>query len=168
MVFSLNCSHLSLLTTISAFIPQNLSSGERSSFFSLLTSGAALGTLLTGIVGSFLLDYFGWQMAFRIIGFLGITWALSMRFYAMSSDRNRVINLSMQNRLTTNNTTTIPSVPWLQIFKKSSFWSMVIAHACQNNCFFVLLSWLPTYFHDGFPQAKVYHYFDSAVSRNDF
>ena len=24
-------------------------------------------------------------------------------------------------------------------------------HFCQNNCFFILLSWLPTYFHDNFP-----------------
>lgn len=134
---------------------QNLGSSERSSFFSLLTSGSALGTLLTGIIGSFLLDYFGWQMAFRIIGFFGIVWALFMRFYAMNADRNRVINVSMPNRLTTNNTAVMPCVPWLQIFQRSSFWSMVIAHACQNNCFFVLLSWLPTYFHEGFPQAKV-------------
>lgn len=35
------------------------------------------------------------------------------------------------------------------------FRSCVIGHACQNNCFFLLLSWLPTYFHDTFPDAKV-------------
>ena len=29
-----------------------------------------------------------------------------------------------------------------------------ICHFCQNNCFFILLSWLPTYFHDNFPQAQ--------------
>lgn len=135
--------------------PQHLSSSERSSFFSLLTSGSAFGTLLTGILGSFMLDYFGWQMAFRIIGFLGIIWALMMRFYTMSSDRNRIINLSMPNRLCITNVGVNDSVPWLLLFRKSAFWAMVIAHACQNNCFFVLLSWLPTYFHEGFPQAKV-------------
>lgn len=147
----------------------------------MLTSGSALGTLLTGIVGSFILDYFGWQMAFRIIGFLGIAfltifaltfyiktnysfvffkfigivWALTMRFYTMSSDRNRIINLSMPNRLCTTNVGANDSVPWLLLFRRAAFWAMVIAHACQNNCFFVLLSWLPTYFHEGFPQAKV-------------
>lgn len=47
---------------------QNLCSTERSSFFSLLTSGSAVGTLLTGILGSFILDYFGWPSVFRIIG----------------------------------------------------------------------------------------------------
>lgn len=134
---------------------QNLSSKERTSFFSLLTSGSAFGTLLTGIVGSFLMDYFGWRSAFRVIGGLGIAFALMMRFYTMSLDRNRVINLSVPNRLCTNGSSGSDSVPWLALFRRSSFWAMVITHACQNNCFFVLLSWLPTYFHEGFPHAKV-------------
>lgn len=47
---------------------QNLSATERTSFFSLLTSGSAVGTLLTGTLGSFILDYFGWSSVFRIIG----------------------------------------------------------------------------------------------------
>lgn len=79
-----------------------------------------------------------------------------MRFYTMSSDRNRIINVSIPNRLCTTNANCAPdsSVPWLKYFGRPSFWAMVITHACQNNCFFVLLSWLPTYFHEGFPHAK--------------
>lgn len=144
------------LVLLNPFSPlQNLSSSERTSFFSMLTSGSALGTLLTGLLGSFLLDYFGWATAFRVIGFLGLAWALLMRYYAMSSDRNRIINLSVPNRLCSTNGCNEKSVPWLRLFGRASFWAMVITHACQNNCFFVLLSWLPTYFHDGFPHAKV-------------
>ena len=30
----------------------------------------------------------------------------------------------------------------------------IVCHFCQNNCFFILLSWLPTYFHDNFPGSK--------------
>lgn len=151
----LNFQFLSLIG-ICFHVPdvQYLNSSERTSFFSLLTSGSAFGTLLTGVLGSFILDYFGWQMAFRAIGFLGIAWALMMRFYTMSSDRNRVINVSLPNRLCATNVAS-DSVPWLLLFRRSPFWAMVIAHACQNNCFYVLLSWLPTYFHEGFPHAKV-------------
>lgn len=79
-----------------------------------------------------------------------------MRYYTMSSERYRVINVSIPNRLCVNsNAGEETSVPWLKLFGKASFWACVLAHACQNNCFFVLLSWLPTYFHDGFPQAQV-------------
>lgn len=84
----------------------------------------------------------------------------------MSSERYRVINLSIPNRLCINNRTTEDSVPWLKLFGKASFWACVLAHACQNNCFFVLLSWLPTYFHDGFPQAKVSSKIISINGRN--
>lgn len=107
-------------------------------------------------MGSFLLDYFGWQIAFRIIGFFGIAWALIMRYYTMSSDRNRVIHVSIPSRLCATNAKcdVDNSVPWLKLFVRPCFWAMVLTHACQNNCFFVLLSWLPTYFHDAFPQAK--------------
>lgn len=86
---------------------------------------------------------------------MGIAWALVMRYYTMSSDRYRIINVSIPNRLCTQHNRTEDTVPWLKLFGSASFWACVIAHACQNNCFFVLLSWLPTYFHDGFPQAKV-------------
>ena len=33
--------------------------------------------------------------------------------------------------------------------------SLIIGHFCENNAFFILLSWLPTYFHENFPDAKV-------------
>lgn len=145
---------------------QNLSAAERTSFFSLLMSGSAAGTLLTGIMGSFILDYFGWQFVFRIIGVLGLAWALMMRYYTMAAERRRVVNVSLPHRLCVNNRVgglgggageggADEAVPWLRLFGRMSFWACVLAHACQNNCFFVLLSWLPTYFHDEFPQAEV-------------
>ena len=36
----------------------------------------------------------------------------------------------------------------------SSSRACAACHFCQNNCFFILLSWLPTYFHDNFPSAQ--------------
>lgn len=112
-----------------------------------------MGTLLTGILGSFVLDYFGWSYVFRVIGFMGIAWALVLRYYAMAGERNRIINVSVPSRLCVNKSS-VDTVPWLKYFSKLSFWACVLTHACEMNCFFVLLSWLPTYFHDGFPHAK--------------
>ncbi|XP_071570442.1 voltage-gated purine nucleotide uniporter SLC17A9-like isoform X2 [Temnothorax nylanderi] len=50
--------------------------------------------------------------------------------------------------------TTGYTLPWSKLLSQPPFWSCVIGHACQNNCFFVLLSWMPTYFHDTFPEVK--------------
>lgn len=143
---------------------QNLGSSERASFYSMLTIGSAIGTLLTGFLGSFILDYFGWPSVFRVIGFLGLFWALFLRYYTMSSERNRVINLSAPNQLCSKIGSNETSVPWLKLFIKPSLWACVLAHACEMNCFFVLLSWLPTYFHEGFPQAQVkFFYFNYLI-----
>lgn len=46
------------------------------------------------------------------------------------------------------------SVPWLMLFVKPAFWSLLVGHFCENNAFYILLSWLPTYFHENFPDAK--------------
>ena len=44
-------------------------------------------------------------------------------------------------------------VPWLTYLSHRALWACIISHFCQNNCFFILLSWLPTYFHDNFPEV---------------
>ncbi|KAL9872846.1 voltage-gated purine nucleotide uniporter SLC17A9-like isoform 1-T1 [Glossina fuscipes fuscipes] len=56
---------------------QNLCSTERTSLFTLLTSGSAMGALLTGVLSSFVLDYFDWSCVFRVVGFMGIAWIIN-------------------------------------------------------------------------------------------
>lgn len=71
----------------------------------------------------------------------------------MSYDRNRIINVSIPNRICAK-AGNQEAVPWLRLFIKPAFWACALAHACEMNCFFVLLSWLPTYFHETFPLAQ--------------
>jgi ACS family sodium-dependent inorganic phosphate cotransporter-like MFS transporter 9 len=53
---------------MSSLTSQHLAEKERASFFSVLTSGSAIGTLFTGTFGSYLLDYYGWPAVFYVIG----------------------------------------------------------------------------------------------------
>nr|CAD7455016.1 unnamed protein product [Timema tahoe] len=63
--------------SMSSLTSQNLIESERASFFSILMSGSAFGTLVTGTLGSFVLDYFGWQAVFYTIGLVTeYQWAL--------------------------------------------------------------------------------------------
>lgn len=133
---------------------QNLSESERGNFFSLLTSGSAFGTLATGLIGTFLLDYFGWPYVFQVIGFMGLSWALLLRYYTISSERKRVINISASNLCQKNGSNS--SVPWLKILSSYHLWACLIGQACEMNCFFVLLSWLPTFFSESFPHQETY------------
>ncbi|XP_012255342.2 solute carrier family 17 member 9 [Athalia rosae] len=123
---------------------QRLHEADRASFFSLLTSGSALGTLLTGSLGSYLLDNYNWTKVFQVLGGLGLLWTVLLSYYSFS----------LMQRAAPNKSLTANSLPWFQLLSKPPFWACVLGHACQNNCFFVLLSWMPTYFHDTFPEGK--------------
>merc|ERR1712142_17071 len=48
------------------------------------------------------------------------------------------------------------TMPWLTYLKSPALWACAVCHFCQNNCFYILLSWLPTYFHDNFPAEKAW------------
>ncbi|XP_019883372.1 solute carrier family 17 member 9 isoform X3 [Camponotus floridanus] len=64
--------------------------------------------------------------------------------------------LPFKERTISTKSSTNYTLPWFKLLSKPPFWSCVIGHACQNNCFFVLLSWMPTYFHDIFPEVKIW------------
>merc|ERR1719429_527004 len=61
--------------------------------------------------------------------------------------------MSSNGNLLSHSTSSTDQVPWLIYMKSPALWACVICHFCNNNCFFILLSWLPTYFHDNFPEA---------------
>ena len=126
---------------MSSLASKQLSGKNRASFFSLATSGSALGILLTGTFGSYILDNSNWQTVFYLVGGTCCIWTY-LFFFLCQTSTNVFINFENH------------SIPWKNLFQKPAFWSCVFAHACQNNCFFILLSWLPTYFHDMFPDAK--------------
>ena len=45
-------------------------------------------------------------------------------------------------------------VPWRLIFRHIAFWSLLIAEYTHRNATNIVVSWLPTYFHDTFSGAR--------------
>ncbi|NIG60870.1 solute carrier family 17 member 9 [Pontoporia blainvillei] len=45
-------------------------------------------------------------------------------------------------------------VPWRQLFRKPSVWAAIISQLSAACSFFILLSWLPTFFKETFPSSK--------------
>lgn len=45
-------------------------------------------------------------------------------------------------------------VPWRQLFRKASVWAAICSQLCSACSFFILLSWLPTFFKETFPNSK--------------
>ncbi|XP_036101006.1 solute carrier family 17 member 9 isoform X8 [Molossus molossus] len=47
-----------------------------------------------------------------------------------------------------------PRVPWRQLFRKPSVWAAIFSQLSAACSFFILLSWLPTFFKETFPSSK--------------
>lgn len=58
-------------------------------FFSTAMVGTALGTLLTGTVGSVVSEAFGWPAVFYAIGLVALVWVAVLKYYAMETHRQR-------------------------------------------------------------------------------
>lgn len=43
---------------------------------------------------------------------------------------------------------------WLNQVDYDSFRAIIVCHVCSTNAYFIVVSWLPTYFHETFPSEK--------------
>jgi ACS family sodium-dependent inorganic phosphate cotransporter-like MFS transporter 9 len=102
-----------------------------------------------------------------------MAWLLYVRYYLVAKDRKRALILSMKDNVTSQLPRDQIKVPWGTLFIKPAFWfvfkqshfapssdallcrAVVVGHFCNNNAYFILLSWLPTYFQENFPGEKV-------------
>lgn len=120
---------------------------ERGFLMSTLSSGTYLGTLVAGGLGSVMLENYGWEHLFYCIGFLSGLWALLVWYFLVKGkeipEQKQMPSSAHQSK-----------IRWLNYIKKPPVWSMIIAHMCSASSFYVLLSWLPTYFEESFPNAK--------------
>lgn len=120
---------------------------ERGFLMSTMNSGTYFGTLLAGGLGSIMLENSGWEHLFYCIGLLSGLWALLVWYFLIKGK-----DISKQKQ--TSESSDPSKTRLLSYLKKPPVWSMVIAHMCAGSTFYVLLSWLPTYFEETFPNAK--------------
>ncbi|KAK3602604.1 hypothetical protein CHS0354_034330 [Potamilus streckersoni] len=146
------------MPTVTSLVGHFVPPEERSSFSGLVVAGTYGGTLLCGSVGSLLLETYGWRSVFYFLGVCGMMWMLITRYCVINRHRQKYlpfITVVDEDSLVVKGLhKDSRSVPWVTLFVKPAFWSLLIGHFCQNNAFYILLSWLPTYFHENFPDAK--------------
>lgn len=144
----------------SSLVSKRIMESEKAFTFSFITSGQHLGTLFCGIVGSVVLENYGWRITFQMIGVLCLAWVYYYKNYVLTKSRT-IMNMQIakdaldeqQTSLLTSSVNS-NSVPWMGILTKPSFWALIVAHVCQNNAYYILLTWFPTYFQENYPGSK--------------
>lgn len=136
---------------LTSLLSQRVQESERSFTYSTVGAGSQVGTLVTGGIGSVLLDRCGWQSVFYFSGGLTLLWVYYVYKYLLD-EKDLVLALGV---LAQGLPVTRPSkVPWRQLFRKASVWAVICSQLSSACSFFILLSWLPTFFKETFPHSK--------------
>ncbi|XP_030641057.1 solute carrier family 17 member 9 [Chanos chanos] len=139
--------HYPSLTSICA---QRVVEGERGFLTSALGCGCYLGMLLVGWIGSLMLEWYGWKSVFYGAGLLSGIWAYSIWRFLLQGP---LFSLELLCSNCVAQTRPL-NTKWMNLFKHPCVWAMGFAHLCFNSSYFCLMSWLPTFFKETFPQAK--------------
>jgi len=115
---------------------------ERSRCLSFVSGGGALGTtiaLLTSPVASH-----SWEKVFYAFGFVGFVWVGYALMYLQSAppapSSTSQIGSKLQGKKPRMN------IGYLKLLTKKPFAAICIAHFCYNWSYYIVLSWVPTYF----------------------
>ncbi|XP_066558477.1 voltage-gated purine nucleotide uniporter SLC17A9 [Amia ocellicauda] len=137
--------------SLASLCSQKVPEGERGFLMSTVGSGSYLGTLVIGGAGSLMLDLYGWESVFYISGLSAVLWAYCMWKYLLKGEGPVILLESFGNGVSQCK---VSKRHWFQLFRQRPVWAVIITHLCTASTFFTLLSWLPTFFNDSFPDSK--------------
>uniref|UniRef100_A0A8C9NPT7 Voltage-gated purine nucleotide uniporter SLC17A9 n=1 Tax=Serinus canaria TaxID=9135 RepID=A0A8C9NPT7_SERCA len=137
--------------SLASLLSQRVRESERAFTYSTVGTGSQFGTLLIGGAGSLLLDWYGWESVFYFSGLLTLLWVYCTCKYLLSEKELTIPMNYLTRGLSVPKQT---KVPWKQLFRKAPIWAVIIAQLSTASTFFTLLSWLPTFFKETFPDSK--------------
>lgn len=137
---------------ISKWVPQQ----ERARSLSLTYSGMYLGSVVGLWLCPTLIVAFGWQSVFHIFGALGFVWWLFWQTGSTSTPQQSssiskteldfILKDAKSSDAPNSSSAPADKVPWGKLLSEPATWAIIVAHFCTTWGYFVLLTWLPTYF----------------------
>jgi MFS transporter, ACS family, solute carrier family 17 (sodium-dependent inorganic phosphate cotransporter), other len=122
---------------------------ERARSVALNASGIALGTVAALLLTPMIVLAWGWQAVFYCFGLLGFLWYAFWQFFASDSPETHSSIHPTEVQFIRTNSPSPPrneKTPWGLLLSKVPTWAIIINHFCSNWGFYVILTWLPTYF----------------------
>ncbi|CAI5954307.1 unnamed protein product [Closterium sp. NIES-65] len=146
--------------------------GERSRSLALVYSGMYLGSVAGLSLSPAIIHAFAWPSVFYSFGSLGLVWFACWQIKAFSSpaedpsvspaERALIAAGGAQKgqgagkaheggggpHLEGSEPLRLSTIPWRLLLSKAPVWAIIICHFCHNWGVFILLTWMPTYYHD--------------------
>ncbi|XP_061120201.1 voltage-gated purine nucleotide uniporter SLC17A9-like [Syngnathus typhle] len=140
--------------SLTSLIAQRAPEGEKNFLYSINQSGSSLGILLAGLLGSIMLDWYGWESVFYATGFLSGFWVLLVWHCFLKGK----VYPTQKERSKESQSKNFSCSHLLSLLRKPCVRAMVFAHLCTCGTSYTLLSWMPTYFSDEYPHATAWVY----------
>ncbi len=134
---------------VSKWVPSH-ESGKAQGFTLI---GVPLGVAITMPLGVYLIENFNWQTIFYLFAILGPIWCVVWWVFGKDKPEN-------DNKISKEELDYIKSgqgkkeiagtaLTTKQVYGSFAVWGATIAYFCYNYVFYLLLTWLPTYFANG-------------------
>lgn len=124
---------------------------EHSRAVALLLSGVPLGTLVALMTTGVLIKHWGWESVFYVFGGAGVLWAI-VWFSAIPNHPSEDSKMSEAELTLLRDHCSYSlektAIPWAALFSKAAVWALIFNHFCSNWALYLLVAWLPSYFHD--------------------
>eukprot|EP00850_Spirogloea_muscicola_P022329 SM000288S10781 [mRNA] locus=s288:61315:65553:- [translate_table: standard] len=123
---------------------------ERSRSLALVYSGMYLGSVSGLALSPRIILAAGWPSVFFSFGALGVVWFAAWQRLAASSpsecqrvsaaERELILAAAPKQER-------VGKIPWRRIFGKAPVWAIIVCHFCHNWGTFILLTYMPSYYH---------------------
>lgn len=132
---------------------------DRAFSTSIFNAGASVGALVAPLSIPPLAEWFGWEMAFIIIGVLGFVWmGFWVVFYEKPNKSNHVnvaeLTYINQDAETDADPKDVddegPQISFLNCFTYRQTWSFIVGKFMTDGVWWFFLFWAPAYFSDQF------------------
>ncbi|MDR3590346.1 MAG: MFS transporter [Negativicutes bacterium] len=122
-------------------------------FFQGLTQACArFGSAITPWIVAPMVAVWGWRTAFFFCGVTGLVWAGLWYFWYRNSPREYDahwggINQAEQDLISQGKGAagTAPALPVKRLLQSRNMWALCASYFCYCYCFWIFLTWLPTY-----------------------
>lgn len=135
--------------------------GERGRSVGRFLTGIPLGQIAGFAVTGYLTARAGWPASFYLFGALGVLWALVfLRSVHNDPAHDPRVLPAERALLPPPPRTGRGRMPWRALLAIPMVRAFIVAHFCHNWALYILVSWLPSYFHEhlglGMQQAGFY------------
>ncbi len=136
---------------------------ERSTAMGIINAGTAVGGIIAPPVIAVILLNISWPWVFFISGAAGIVWTVWWLWSYYPPARHPRLSHSERTELRdvmASPGSKEPGIPWLQLFRYSQVWSLVVAKFLTDAVWYFIAFWLPKYLLDtrGYDVKQVGYY----------